>query len=57
MNKQRKVYVIFDKDENFVGHIKPSELNKATLYVLKSDKKVTIEEAHISDNQFKLLFS
>tara|TARA_R100001224_G_C3887739_1_gene103840 strand:+ start:152 stop:325 length:174 start_codon:yes stop_codon:yes gene_type:complete len=57
MNKQRKVYKILDKDGVFFQYIKASELDGAVRHFLKLDKRVTIAEAHISDDLFKTLFS
>lgn len=56
MDKQRKVYKILDKDGVFFQYIKASELAGATRHFLKLDKRVTIEEAHISNERFKTLF-
>jgi hypothetical protein len=57
MNKQRKVYAIYDTNGGFFQYIKASELNGATRHFLKLNKGVTIKESYISDDHFKTLFS
>ena len=57
MNKQRKVYAIYDTKGGFFQYIKASELNGAIRHFLKLDKGVTIKESHISDDHFKALFN
>ena len=56
MNKQRKVYAIYDNNGNFFQYIKASELAGATRHFLKLDKRVTIEEAHLSEDKWKEFF-
>ena len=57
MDKQRKVYAIYDTNGGFFQYIKASELNGATRHFLKLNKGVTIKESYISNDQFKALFS
>jgi len=56
MNKQKKVYKILAENGTCFQYIKASELNGAVRHYLKLDKRVHIEEAYISDDQWKALF-